>query len=85
MHGAGLGYHNGFTIPAGSTTIQITEVPFNSIVYLGECIQYIEVKAHPIYTLYYVRMYIRSVWLPSAHLHSCDHWSSSTTEWWLEC
>ena len=35
MHGAG--YHDGFIIPAGATSIQITEVSFNPIVYLGEC------------------------------------------------
>ena len=31
----GTGYHNGFTIPAGVTCIQITEDPFNRIVFLG--------------------------------------------------
>ena len=35
MHVAG--YHDGFTIPAGATSILITEEPVNPIVFLGEC------------------------------------------------
>ena len=42
---AGAGYHDGFTIPAGATNIQITEEPYNSNVYLGECM----LKWRPIY------------------------------------
>ncbi len=49
----GIGYHNGFTIPAGATCIQITQVSFNSIVFLGECgsesspyILYVYVRIH---------------------------------------
>ena len=33
------GYHDGFTIPAGATSILITEEPVNPIVFLGECIR----------------------------------------------
>ena len=32
----GVGYHDGFIVPAGATNIQITEDPINPSVYLGE-------------------------------------------------
>ena len=48
----GAGYHDGFTIPAGATSILITEEPVNRIVFLGELPsggQYpVRLRTHPV-------------------------------------
>ena len=93
----GAGYHDGFTIPAGATNILITEEPVNYNVFLGELPragQYVSMKevlskwrpsacATP--CLFNNTLGLTTVVSLLPTCCSCDRWSSSTTEWWLQC